>query len=119
MSSNRLEVLADLLRRRNDLDAEIASVTGRPALPGHIGEFIAAEVFGIDLHPSATHTGSDGTFRTGSLAGRTVNVKLYGFQEGILDVKVQDPPEFYLVLTGDKRSAANSRPGLPRGPILR
>lgn len=111
MNDERLAHLAALLRQRNILDAEIASVLGRPALSGHIGELIAAAVFDIELHPSATHKGSDGVFRSGPLAGRTVNVKLFGFQEGILDVKAKDPPEYYLVLTGDRRTGDNSRGG--------
>ena len=45
--------LAGLIRRRNDIDAEIAAAIGRPALAGHIGEFIASEIFGIDLEPGA------------------------------------------------------------------
>lgn len=111
MDSEPLHRLAELIRSRNGIDAEIAAVVGRPALAGHIGEFIAAAVFDIELHPSATHTGSDGVFRSGPLAGRTVNVKLYGYQEGILDVKAADPPAHYLVLTGEIRTAGSSRSG--------
>lgn len=109
MPSDRLARLAELLRRRNEIDAELAAVIGRPALSGHIGELIAGEVFDIELHVSATHKGSDGVFRSGPLAGRSVNVKLYGCQESILDMKPADPPDLYLVLTGEKRTAASSR----------
>jgi hypothetical protein len=53
----------------------------------------------------------DGRFATGSLAGRTVNVKLYGKREGLLDV-VDDPTvEYYLVLTGLRGGAVSSRGG--------
>lgn len=101
--------LAGLLRRRNALDGEVASLIGRPAEKGHLGEFIAARVFDIDLHTSAAQAGSDGTFRSGPLAGRTVNVKLYGAQDGLLDVATRSPPDSYVVLTGPTRTASNSR----------
>lgn len=78
--------LVNLLRRRNDIDHEVAQLIGRPALLGHIGEFIAAELFDIELHPHANARGSDGTFRSGPLAGRTVNVKFYGRRDGLLDL---------------------------------
>src|SRR4051794_10887323 len=47
----RLARLADLLREKNAIDREIAAVLGRPALQGHAGEYIAAAVFDIELHP--------------------------------------------------------------------
>jgi len=70
-----VEALADLLRRRNELDADIALLIGRPATQGHIGEFIAAKVFGIELEAGATHKASDGRFASGPLAGKSVDVK--------------------------------------------
>ena len=91
--------LVDLLRRRNAIDHEIAQLIGRPALPGHIGEFIAAELFDIELHPHANARGSDGIFRSGPLAGRTVNVKFYGRRDGLLDIP-EAPVDHLLVLTG-------------------
>ncbi len=112
-----LERLAALLRRRNALDAQIARLIGRPAERGHLGEFIAAHVFDIELYDSAVHKGADGVFRGGPFAGHTVNVKFYGAQEGILDAAVADPPDTYLVLTGPKRSAASSR-GLTRPLVI-
>jgi len=81
-----LEELAHLLRQKNDVDGAIARLVGRPALIGHVGEFIAAHVFRIKLHGSATNTGSDGHFVSGELAGRSVNVKWYGKHEGIFDI---------------------------------
>jgi hypothetical protein len=112
-----LSRLADLLRRRNEIDADIANVIGRPAERGHVGEFIAAAVFDIALHDSATHAGSDGVFRSGRLAGRSVNVKLYGAQEALLDVKKEHAPDIYLVLTGPVRAAMSSR-GLTRPLVI-
>ncbi len=72
---SRLTDLASLLRARNAIAAKITAISGRPASLGHLGEFIAAEVFGIDLESSASNRGHDGRFRSGALQGRTVNVK--------------------------------------------
>ena len=105
--------LADLLARRNLIDMEIARVIGRPAHPGHIGEFLAARVFDIDLHQSASSRASDGVFRNGELAGRSVNIKLYSKQSSLLDmVSSDDPafhPDFYLVMSGPAAPPASSR----------
>lgn len=106
---NGLELLAALIKQRNAVDKDISEIIGRPAERGHIGEFVAAEIFDIELHESATHKGSDGIFRRGRLAGCTVNIKSYGKREGVLDMKREDPPEFYLALTGPKTTAASSR----------
>lgn len=109
MPHEQLQHLADLLRRRNEVDAEIAVLVDRPALPGHLGEWIAARIFDLELHKSATHRGSDGVFRSGPLQGKSVNVKMYGYQEGILDTKKSDAPDYYVVLTGPRRTASSSR----------
>ena len=110
MSGHReLEPLAMFIKQRNEIDKDISEIIGRPAERGHIGEFVAAEIFGIELHESAVHKGSDGIFRRGRLLGRTVNIKSYGKREGILDMKREDPPDFYLVLTGPKTVAMSSR----------
>ncbi len=101
--------LAELLAERNRLDQAIAELIGRPALPGHLGEYIAARVFGIALEPSASARGLDGRFAAGPLAGRSVNIKYYGKQENCLDIALAGGPDFYLVLTGPKGQAASSR----------
>jgi len=103
--------LAELLRQKNDIDGAIAAIIGRPALIGHVGEFIAASVFGISLHLAATNVGCDGRFHAGSLAGRSVNVKWYGKHEGLLDLSLKSPPDFYLVLAGPRSGAVSSRGG--------
>ncbi|HEX2713341.1 MAG TPA: hypothetical protein VHM88_14170, partial [Candidatus Acidoferrales bacterium] len=41
--------------------------------------------------------------------GRSVNVKWYGKQEGVLDLHARRPPEYYLALTGPAGSATSSR----------
>jgi hypothetical protein len=104
-----LKCLADLLRRYNAIGNEIAGVIGRPAERGHVGEYIAAHIFGIALEGSARKRARDGRFMTGALADHTVNVKWYGKQEGVLDLHARKPPHYYLALTGPAGSAASSR----------
>ena len=104
-----LSRLAGLIRTKNATDAAIAALVDRPCQIGHVGEWIAARVFDIALHPSATTAASDGVFRSGPLAGRSVNVKWYGLAEGLLDVDAGAGPDLYLVMTGPRSAAASSR----------
>jgi len=108
-SMNELERLADLLTKRRHIDSDISSIIGRPSLPSHIGEFIASRIFGIKLEVSATTKSIDGVFVEGPLKGKTVNVKLYGKQEGILDITTHSLADYYLVLTGPKSPPLTSR----------
>jgi len=106
---NDLPRLAGLIQEKNTIDREIAVLIGRPANLGHVGEYIAAAVFGIALEDSAAHKGSDGRFVEGPLAGRTVNIKWYTQHGGLLDMTPEALPDFYLVLTGPKSSPISSR----------
>ena len=103
-----LQCLAGLLRARNANEVEITQVIGRPAQLGHIGEYIAGQIFDVALEQSAVHPGSDGRFRAGPLVGKSVNIKMYGKREGLLDVRLEYVPDYYLVLTGPKSMAMNS-----------
>jgi len=111
MDQVALKQVAELLAQRNLIDEQIARVIGRPATTGHIGEWIAAQIFGVELHGSAINCGSDGLFTEPPLAGRSVNVKFYPKREGNLDMKAppDTQPDFYLVLAGPKRPATTSR----------
>lgn len=109
--------LAQAIKHKNTADTEIARIAGRPAERGHVGEYIAARVFGIALEPSASHKGVDGRFVGGNLARKSVNVKWYGKMEGLLDVTLGSQPDFYLVLAGPKAAALSSR-GLTRPWII-
>ncbi|MFI5486056.1 hypothetical protein [Micromonospora echinaurantiaca] len=100
--TENLHQLAALLQARDDLDARIAALTGRSARPGDIGEFIAAQVFDIELARTAIQAGYDGIFRSGPLAGRTVNVKTYGDAFTGIDISPH-PCDFYLVFSGPPR----------------
>jgi hypothetical protein len=108
MANEQLDTLSALLREHNKIGEQIAKVIGRPALTGHLGEFIASKVFDVELETSATSAGIDGHFRCGLLAGRSVNIKCYLKLE-TLDINPRYLPEYYLVLTGPRSKAANSR----------
>lgn len=100
---------AELLQKRNAVDAEIAGIIHRPMTSGHLGEWIASQVFDISLEPTATAKAIDGRFRSGPLQGRTVNVKWYLKREGLLDMTESDQLDYYLVLTGSLSGAVSSR----------
>jgi len=95
----KLDGLAELVRIKNDADAAIAQLIGRPSSPGNIGEFVAAKVFDVELVTSGSHPGYDGVFTSGPLAGQTVNIKTYSRHESVLDISPH-PCDCYLVLTG-------------------
>ncbi|MXZ70787.1 MAG: hypothetical protein F4Z04_04670 [Acidobacteria bacterium] len=105
----KLQQLACLLASRNIIDERIAELIGRPALRGHVGEWIAQQIFAVKLEESATQRGFDGQFTDGRLAGKTVNVKWYARREGILDINPDGIPDYYLVMTGPKAAATTSR----------
>jgi len=103
-----LRELAALLRERDGIETQIASLTGRSARPGDVGEFIASRVFDIDLAANAVQAGHDGRFRSGVLAGGTVNVKTYGDATAGIDISPHECA-YYLVLTGPPRRAGPVR----------
>ncbi|GAA2369360.1 hypothetical protein [Dactylosporangium salmoneum] len=108
MWGDDLRRLAELLRTRDELDSKIAEVTGRSARQGDVGEFIAAQVFDIELANTATQAGHDGKFRSGPLKGATANVKMYGDAVAGIDLSPH-PCDFHLVLSGPRRPAGASR----------
>lgn len=100
--------IAEILSRRNALDEQIAAIIQRPMTAGHLGEWIAARIFGIALEASAVAPGIDGRFKSGPLQGRTVNVKWYLKREGLLDLTDWETLDFYLVLAGPASAAVSS-----------
>jgi hypothetical protein len=109
VDANSLARAAALLRERNAIDAELAGLTGRPMTSGHLGEWIAAQIFDIALEEAANAPAIDGRFRAGPLMGQTVNVKWYLKQEGLLDMTESAALDFYLVLTGPRAAAGSTR----------
>jgi hypothetical protein len=63
----------------------------------------------IALEASAVVAGIDGSFRSGPLQGRTVNIKWYLKREGLLDTSESPRLDYYLVLAGPPSAAASSR----------
>jgi hypothetical protein len=108
-AAGELARLAELLRNRNQIDARIGDLLGRPMTSGHAGEWIAAKVFNIDLEASASAAAIDGRFCEGPLAGRTVNVKWYLKREGLLDMTPSPALDFYLVLAGPNAARGDVR----------
>ncbi len=110
LEEDGLAQLAALVEKRNAIDDKIAAVIGRPAHSGHIGEYVAAEIFHIELLESASHKGIDGHFASGAIEGRSVNIKYYSKRQNVLDVSTPDHlPDFYLVLTGPRVQPISSR----------
>ena len=100
---------AQLIKQRNRLEEEITAVIGRPDQIGHLGEYIAAHMFNIQLEESAVAKSLDGYFKSGPVNGRSVNIKWYAKQEGLLDITPDSLPDYYLVLAGPKVGAVSSR----------
>jgi hypothetical protein len=104
-----VERVAELLRSRNAIDAEIIEIIDRPVTPGHLGDWVASRIFGIKLDPTVEVAGVDGRFGSGRLAGATVNVKWYLRRESTLDVVRTASPDYYLVMTGPASTVITSR----------
>ena len=109
---NDLEKLASEISKMNSIGDKISEITQRPATIGHTGEYIAAEIFDIELEESANAKGIDDHFRSGTLAGRTVNVKWYSKLEYMLDINPDALPDFFLVMTGPKAVEPTSKGGI-------
>jgi hypothetical protein len=109
VAMKKLHRLAELIKQRNTVEVEMTAFTGRPATLGHLGEYIAGNVFGIDLLKSAAHKGIDGHFATGPLSGYSVNIKWYAAHQNLLDITPLALPDFYLVMTGSKSESMSSR----------
>ncbi len=112
LDDRALVALAGLLRVRHSIDDEIATLIGRPPTSGNVGEVVAAAIFDIELEPTGAKAGYDGHFRSGPLAGTTVNVKAYAERTTLLDISAH-PCDWYLVLMGPPRATADRGRSLP------
>ena len=111
---NSLRELAKLIKQKNEIDERISEIINRPALIGHVGEFIASKIFDIELVGSAAEPAIDGYFRSGKLKGKSVNIKWYPKNERLLDIKYIKEgntikPDYYLVMTGDYKPPTSSK----------
>lgn len=57
---DELVLLSQLLKAHNVLDSIIVGLIHRPVQLGHVGEYLAQEIFDMQLHRTAVHKGSDG-----------------------------------------------------------
>jgi len=110
----RLSDLTQHLSNLNDTMDEVFHLIGESCEKGHVGEFIASEIFDIELFFKKTIKRTDGIFRAGPLIGKNVNIKFYPKREGILDLPTTlpdpPPPDYYLVLTGPKGKRGKKEP---------
>jgi hypothetical protein len=106
-----ITLVAQLVRERNAIDARLAGIMRRPMVSGHLGEWLASQIFDIELEESAVARGFDGRFRSGTLQGRTVNIKWYLKREDLLDTTESAALDYYLVLAGPASAAVSSRGG--------
>jgi hypothetical protein len=104
-----IEQVAAFLRERNAIDEKIAKIISRPMTAGHLGEWLASKIFGIELEATAVAAAFDGRFTSGRLQGRTVNVKWYLKRESVLDLTESETLDYYLVFAGPASAAVSSR----------
>lgn len=103
---NDLPQLASLLKSRNTIDAKIGHLINRPAQVQAVGEYIAANILGIRLAELGIQKNSDGYFTRGPLAGRSVDIQWHVRHDGVLNMKTDPLPDYYLVFVGSKEATA-------------
>ncbi len=104
---NDLPQLASLLKSRNTIDYKIAAIIGRATQVQSVGEYIASVIFDITLiEETMSHKSSDGRFSRGLLAGQSVDVQWRTKHDGILHLKTDPLPDYYLVFVGFKEAVA-------------
>jgi hypothetical protein len=104
--------LADLIRIRNFVNSSVSRFIQAPAETGRIAEFVAAEIFDIDLAKTFVNVAIDGWFRRSSdLQCKSVNVKYRSSLSLRLNLinsrDLGDHPDFYLAFRG---------PVIPKAP---
>jgi hypothetical protein len=106
---SNLSHLAELLRAKNTVESNIANLLGTTVNLNTVGEYIAANVFGVRLIPSAQHSEFAGIFSHTPLTGKTVDVQWYLRRESSMHVHSDPPPDYYLILAGPKQESNTSR----------
>lgn len=100
--------LASLVKSRNTIDGKLAAIIGRPAQAGNIGEYIASIIFRIALDEAGKRDGYDGRFTDGPLVGRTVDVQWHPRQDGLLNIRPEAVPDYYMVLAGPQAAPSGT-----------
>lgn len=101
--------LAELLRARNTVESNIANLLQCDVDLSHIGEQIAASIFGIRLVPTLNPNGPAGIFTQSALLGKTVDIRWYPRREGFLNIHTDPAPDYTLVLAGPKLDPNEAR----------
>ncbi len=109
MKMDELIQISNAIKERNQITNKIANTINRPALIGHIGEYLASKIFNITLESSASRKSIDGYFNDGVLSEKSVNIKWYSTRQNLLDMTRNELPDFYLVMTGPKSKAITSK----------
>jgi hypothetical protein len=110
VSVTNLAKLAELIKRRNEIDKRISEIIDRPAEKGHISEYIASQLFPIKLNKSRSKSGYDGIFTDGDLSGKKVDIKFYAKNEHSIDLNSKvDRDTYLLVFTGPYQPASSSK----------
>jgi hypothetical protein len=69
VEADSLTQVAALLRERNAIDVKLAQIISRPMISGHLGEWIAAHVFDIELESISGRRRHRWLFPLRSIAG--------------------------------------------------
>ena len=102
--------LAQLMRKRNEIDNYISNIINRPSEKWHIFEYIAYKLFPIKLNESASEGGHDGIFTDGDLIGKKVDIKYYAINNHLIDLNPQvDKDTYLLIFTGPYEPALSSK----------
>ncbi len=107
---NDLPRLASLLKSRNTIDDKIATLIGRTAQTHNIGEYIASVIFRIILDEAGKRRGYDGRFSSGPLTGHSVDIQWHPKRDGLMNIKLDALPDYYLILTGPEASSSIASP---------
>ncbi len=95
-----LNALSSLIKSRNTIDGKLATIIGKSAQIGNMGEYIASIIFEIALDGTGKARGYDGRFIRGPLARQSVDVQWRVRRDGQLNIKIDAIPDYYLVFTG-------------------
>lgn len=117
---DELSRLAHLIEEHNRVKSEMTSIIGRPAQRGYVGDYIAAVIFGLTLHPSGSENRiGDGYFTAGPLAGQSVEVRWHSREGYRLDIDPAALPDYYLVFNGPPISTSELQRSPPQWAIGR
>jgi len=103
MDETLLRRLSDLLHDREVIDTAIEQITSVPGGDERTIQWVASEIFDIELDLSRPSTGLVGTFQSGRLSGHTVEVRSQRTCCDVLDTKGSITCEYCMVLAGPRR----------------